>query len=361
MGLTYHGEEPSPYDAWLGPDRHKLDATRWQYWNVNIPAIEEGARWIFESRPQAPDHRSHRSAVDLKHSIHEHLESLEREGLVEWCDRCSISNLNPFGAVRKTNGDVRILVGPSITGVIANMIILPLHLPSSSNHFQSIFKAAGLSVEVIVYVVDYLPDAKDGSPMSRAVHIMDLEAALLGLEFNADEDVGMSESMTQVVFVNSGESWCRRHLSASRKEKGLMVSFRAFSLYQGSRRGLRLSTLRWGHLFLQHLYDVLYSEAGIGPPSIWIHMTGDAWCKIEFWFRVLQLDSVQFGDITRSQLSSFSLLPSRLVSAEIFKLMPAPLLGGDSHILLNEALLMCQRSSLASGHLSKGTKFAGWN
>ena len=78
--------------------------------------------------------RNHRSAEEVGHEIHDQLLQLEEEGLVEWHYNGEpqefARNVNPFGAVRKPNGDVRILVDPTITGVNECMIHLPLTLPS---------------------------------------------------------------------------------------------------------------------------------------------------------------------------------------------------------------------------------------
>ncbi len=59
--------------------------------------------------------------MERKEKIHEQLLELAEDGLVEWWDDESpfndfAQNINPFGAVGKPNGAVRILVDPPSRG-----------------------------------------------------------------------------------------------------------------------------------------------------------------------------------------------------------------------------------------------------
>jgi integrase len=86
--------------------------------------------------------RNHKSAMEKKVEIHLQLGELAEDGLIEWWDPSVprgefAQNINPFGAVPKPNGDVRILVDPTITGVNDCMIRLPVRLPTVEEALQA--------------------------------------------------------------------------------------------------------------------------------------------------------------------------------------------------------------------------------
>jgi len=127
---------------WLDSEGKKLKASRWAEWGVYLPEIVLGATWKFTSTPKPSSVKNHKSAVDRKEKIHEQLLELAEDGLVEWWDNQSpfndfAQNINPFGAVEKPNGDVRILVDPSITGVNECMVHLAVSLPTVEEALQA--------------------------------------------------------------------------------------------------------------------------------------------------------------------------------------------------------------------------------
>jgi hypothetical protein len=99
---------------------------------VHIPAIDEGASWTFSSPPPTSSWPNHGSATANAADIHKQLGTLADEGLIEWFGPINefVRNINPFGAVSKPDGSLRILMDPSITGVNDHMLKLPLTLPT---------------------------------------------------------------------------------------------------------------------------------------------------------------------------------------------------------------------------------------
>jgi hypothetical protein len=126
--------EPSPSShPWLDSQGRKLQPHRWHFWGVHLPAIDDGASWTFSTLPPATAWPNHRSATVNSLDVHDQLDTLASEGLIEWCVgpvAYFVNNFNPFGAVTKPDGTFRILVDPSITGVNDHMLRLPLTLPT---------------------------------------------------------------------------------------------------------------------------------------------------------------------------------------------------------------------------------------
>jgi hypothetical protein len=330
---------------WLDSEGKKLKTSRWAEWGVYLPEIYLGATWTFTRKPKPSSVKNHKSAVDRKEKIHEQLLELAEFGLVEWWDAKSplhdfVQNINPFGAVEKPNGDFRILVDPSITGVNECLVHLAVNLPtvemalqattpnsilgkrdlsrgfyhmseearqymgfydpldarpgrwvalpfgasqspsifcnmstSAADILNKKFIMEGVKAHTLVYVDDYLVIAETHTDLVAAFRVMDEEALLLGLTFNAKKDLGTVEPLDEIEFlgVDIRARIGDLSLPVDKRQKYLtsIFQFRAKYLYEKvapkseleplvGKLGFAARTFRWGYLYLQNCLDALY-------------------------------------------------------------------------------------------------------
>ena len=121
---------------WLDPLTGKrLRHSVWSAHGTNLPSIRDGAKFSFHSIPPRSQRPNHPSAVRNSKAIAQQLAEMEAAGLIEYCPAITpelafVNNINPFAAVPKSDGTVRIIIDPTSTAVNSHMAPLDLRLPS---------------------------------------------------------------------------------------------------------------------------------------------------------------------------------------------------------------------------------------
>jgi hypothetical protein len=175
-----------------------------------------------------------------------------------------------------------------------------------------------------VYVDDYLVIAETHTDLVAAFRVMDEEALLLGLTFNAKKDIGTVEPLDEIEFLGVDIRTRIGDLSlpVDKRQKYLTSIFQFGGKYLYERvapkseleplvgkLGFAARTCGWGYLYLQNCFDALYG--GMEDRDL-CPLSPEFWDDIMFYIRVLQLPPTPAGGITRNTLHSVVLTAQEL-------------------------------------------------
>ena len=195
-----------------------------------------------------------------------------------------------------------------VTGSLMRWVVLPQGTKqspaifcavsnASSRIFNRAFAAAGIQAWVRVFVDDYVLRARTHADLVRAFDCMDAEAALLGLVFNPDKDVGRDAPCTclEALGLVMDSAALTLSLPESKRASYLaaIASFRSSHASATTSRRKPLEQLvgklvfacrvcTWGFLFIQAILDSLYPVGQFPAPP---HITLDegVWADLAFW------------------------------------------------------------------------------
>lgn len=174
---------------------------------------------------------------------------------------------------------------------------------AASRIFQQIFDREGVRVIVKVYVDDFILIGDTFEDIQRAFALMDAEAALLGLVFNAKKDVGGdvphtciealgltldSEAMSMGLPEGKRVSYLEEVTSFQKDFLGVASSPRKPVEQLVGKLIFACRVCRWGYLFVQELLDQLHPvgyPVSKGPPRV--TLTEGVWHDLRFWQHAL--------------------------------------------------------------------------
>ena len=162
--------------------------------------------------------------------------------------------------------------------------------------FNTLFKKEGVCCRVFVYVDDFILVADNHAHMQHAFHLMDSEAALLGLSWNPKKDMGRDSPLTSLealgLLINAPDLTLSLPES---KRVAYLAEVDAFTAqFQGATTCPRKAmekllgklvfacrVCRWGYLFTQAILDDLYP--GFQERTLRVPISDATWHDLSFW------------------------------------------------------------------------------
>lgn len=200
-----------------------------------------------------------------------------------------------------------------VTGRLARWVVLPQGTKQSPAIFCEVSQAAAdifnraadlgnIKALVFVYVDDYIIIADTHEDMVRMFDLMDTEAALLGLHFNPDKDLGKETPLTSITALGIRIDAAQQELSLPDEKRSAYAQAVAefTAAYQGGNKAPRkaLESLagkllyacrvcRWGYLYMQEMLDCLYPFPSTSQPPREVALTQGVWNDLQFWLDIL--------------------------------------------------------------------------
>lgn len=186
---------------------------------------------------------------------------------------------------------------------------------ASAEIFNRIFKSRNIEALVIVYVDDYIIIADTHGDLIEAFHVMDEEAAQLGLVFNPDKDIGYSQALTSIealgIIIDAPNQEMKLPEDKRKRYTEELLNF--MHTYKDSSIAPRKTVeslvgkllytcrvCRWGYLFVQELLDQLYPAAGTRSANI--ELSDGLWWDLQFWETVLGSNDSKWLGIRKHML-----------------------------------------------------------